>query len=255
MGLFDTYSDAMQKLGENLCRADPFGPIGAAGEMVSGLFSTIDIIGEHGVDGIWNRAADLGEVASVAQSMLPLSRQTLIIAGGLQTVLAMQMQCGWIDSPEEGEGYSQSAQCFNSVADRLQTAYPDDRWSGPAADAYAIANEQQQNRARRMPAADLDVLMAISSEAGAVHTTRRILNNAATLMGHAIAPALAVRAIPRYGTGLSREIEMAAVGMSIPTCLWYMNELSNRSARSAQTMSEAARIYDQIADECYPTRM
>ncbi len=255
MGLFDTYSDVMQKLGETLRRADPIGPIGAAGDMVTGLFSAADIIGEHGVDGLWNRAADLGEVASVAQGMLPLAKQTLIISGGLQTVLAMQMQCGWTNTPEDGDGYSQSAQRFNSVADGLETAYPNDSWSGPAADAYALANEKQKNRARRMPDADLDVLMAISSEAGAVNTTRRILNNAATLMGNAIAPALAVRGIPRVGPAMSREIEIAAVGVSIPTCLWYMNELSNHSERSAQTMKDAARIYDEIAAECYPTSM
>ncbi len=255
MGLFDMYSDVMQKVGETMQRVDPIGPIGAAGVMVAGLFGAADLVSEHGVDALWNLAGDVGEVASVATVLLPAAKQTNIIAAGLRTILALQMQCGWTNTPEDGDGFSQSAQRFNGVADGLETAYPNDSWSGPASDAYALANEKQKNRARRMPDADLDVAMAISSEAAAVNTTRRILNNAATLMGNAIAPALAARSIPRVGKAMSLEIETAAVGVSIPTCLWYMNELSNHSERSAQTMNDAARIYDEIAAECYPTSM
>lgn len=249
------YSDAMQKLGEVMRTADPFGPIGEAGDVLTGLFSTVDLVGDHGVDAMWNRAADIGEVASVAQGMLPLAKQTVIIAGGLKTVMAMQMLCGWTNTPENGDGYSQSAQQFNQIADRLETAFPNDSWRGAGADAYSEANESQKNRARRMPDADLDVLMAISSEAGAVNTTRRILNNAATLMGNAIAPALAARALGKYGKAISLEIEIAAVGISLPTCSWYLNELVNHSERSARSMEAAAAIYDAIADECYPTQM
>jgi uncharacterized protein YukE len=255
MGLFDMYGDLMEKVGETMQRADPFGPVGAAGEMISGLFGAADLISEHGPDALWNLAGDFGEVASVALVLLPAAKQTDIISAGLKTVLGLQLQCGWTNAPEDGDGYSQSAQQFNLVADGLETAFPDDRWQGDAADAYSEANKSQKDRARRMPDADLDVLMAISSEAGAVNTTRRILNNAATLMGNAIVPALAARSIPRVGKAMSLEIEMAAVGVSIPTCLWYVNELSNHSERSAQAMKDAARIYDEIAAECYPTRM
>ena len=256
MGLFDMYSDAMQRVAETMQRADPFGPIGAAGEVVAGLFGTVDLVSNHGVDAMWNRRADLGEVASIAQGMLPLAKQTLIIAGGLKTVLAMQYQCGFTSTPEDGDGYSQSAQRFNTVADRLGSAFPDERWQGDAAEAYSEENRKQEDRARRMPGVDLDVLMAISSEAGAVQTTRRILDNAATLMGNAIAPALAARAIPgRAGTAISREIEIAAVGVSLPTCIWYMNRLTEHAEHSARTMAAAARAYDAIADECYPDKM
>lgn len=255
MGLFDTYGDLMGKVGETMQRMDPGGPIGAAGEVVSSLFGAADLIGQHGPDALWNLAGNFAEVASVALALLPAARQTDIISAGLKTVLALQLQCGWTNMPEDGDGYSQSAQKFNLVADGLDTAFPDERWQGDAADAYAKANERQKNRARRMPDADLDVLMAISSQAAAVNTTRRMLNNAATLMGNAIVPALAARSIPRVGKAMSLEIEMAAVGVSIPTCLWYVNELSNHAERSAQTMKDAARIYDEIAAECYPTRM
>ncbi|MGW0161487.1 EspA/EspE family type VII secretion system effector [Mycobacterium sp. NPDC003323] len=255
MDLFDMYGDVMKTVAETMQRIDPVGPIGAAGEIVSGLFSTAELISENGIDAMWNRAADLGEVASVAQGMLPLAKQTLIIQGGLKTVLGMQLQCGWTNTPEDGDGYSQSAQRFNTVADGLESAFPDSRWTGEGADAYKSANQSQKNRARRMPDADLDVLMAISSEAGAVENTRRILNNAATLMGNAIAPALAARAIPRVGKAMSLEIEMAVVGVSLPTCIWYMNRLSEHSEHSARTMDKAAEAYDAIAAECYPTQM
>lgn len=255
MGLFDTYSDAMQRVAGLMQRADPFGPIGAAGEVVSGLFGATELLGEHGADALWNLAGDIGEVSSVAMALLPAAKQTDVISAGLRTVLAMQYQCGFTNTPEDGDGYSQSAQRFNTVADRLGSAFPDERWQGDAAEAYSEENRRQQDRARRMPGIDLDVLMAISSEAGAVQTTRRILDNAATLMGNAITPALAARAIPRVGKAISLEIEIAAVGVSLPTCIWYMNRLTEHAEHSAQTMAAAARAYDVIADECYPDKM
>ncbi|OBA91976.1 hypothetical protein A5666_12495 [Mycolicibacterium fortuitum] len=254
MGLLDTYTDAMQKLGHFMKTADPFGPVGQAGEAVSDLFSTVEMLREDGVDSLWNAASDLGEVESVAQSTLPRAKQTHIIAGALSVVLAMQYQCGWTNKTEDGDGYGQSAQRFNEIADGLETAFPNANWIGDASDAYAAANEAQKRRARRMPDADLDVLMAISSEANTVNNTRRILN-AATVMGNAIAPALAARAIPRVGKGISLGIETSVVGVCLPTCIWYMNELSEHSARSARSMDEAALIYEQIAAECYPTQM
>lgn len=103
--------------------------------------------------------------------------------------------------------------------------------------------------------ADLDVHAALSAEAGEVNNTRRILNNAATLMGNAIAPALVVQAIPEVGMGMSRAIESAVVGVSLPTCLWYMEQLSEQSMRAAESIRNATLLYEEIADGQYSTRM
>lgn len=108
---------------------------------------------------------------------------------------------------------------------------------------------------KKMVDADLDVRMALSAEAGEVETTRRILNNAATMMGNAIAPALAARAPGKYGKALSLSIETAVIGVSVPTCVWYVNELANLSERSAASIEAATRLYEEVADDCYLTRM
>lgn len=117
MGLFDIYSDLMQQVGETMQRADPFGPVGAAGEAVTGLLAVADIVGDHGTDAMWNLAADAGEVASVAQSMLPFAKQTLIIEGGLKIISVMELQSGGTKIPTEGDSYSDSAHRFNQIGD------------------------------------------------------------------------------------------------------------------------------------------
>ncbi|BBZ62923.1 EspA/EspE family type VII secretion system effector [Mycolicibacterium monacense] len=255
MGLFDDYGKVLEKVGSTMSSFDPFGPIGAAGEMLSGVAQTAQLIDQNGVDALWNLAADSAEMASVAAGMLPLAKQTLIIQGGLKAVLAMQYECGFTNEPERADGYSMGAQRFNEVTETLAGATPDQRWTGAASDAYATANERQQLRMKKMVDADLDVRMALSAEAGAVETTRRILNNAATMMGNAIAPALAARALGKSGKALSLSIETAVVGVSVPTCVWYMNELANLSERSAASIEAATRLYEEVADDCYPTRM
>ncbi|WP_102141248.1 EspA/EspE family type VII secretion system effector [Mycobacterium hubeiense] len=253
MGLFDIYSDVMQKVGSAMQAVDPFGPIGMAGETVTSLLSTADLVSDHGVDALWTLASDAGEAASVVEFFLPKSKQTPIISGGLKVVQGLQAACGGTNPPEKGEAYGQSAQQFNAVADGLQAAFPDERWVGSASDAYYAANASQQKRARTIPDVDLDVLMAVEAEAGTVSNTRRILNNAAMMMGNAIAPAIAAKSIPRFGKIISTEIELAVVGVSLPTCLWYMDELAETSARTTATLEKAAALYRAIANECYPT--
>jgi hypothetical protein len=255
MGLLDDYGDALQKVGNVMGSFDPFGPIGAAGEMLSGVAQTAQLVDRNGVDALWNLAGDTAEMASVASGMLPLAKQTLIIQGGLKAVLAMQYECGFTNEPDRADGYSTGAQRFNDIADTLSGAAPDARWTGAAAQAYATANERQTLRARKLVDADLDVRMALSAQAGAVENTRRILNNAATMMGNAIGPALAARALGKHGRVLSLSIETSVVGVSLPTCIWYMNELANRSERCATSIEAATRVYEEVADDCYPTRM
>lgn len=255
MGLLDAYGDVMQKLGDSMQTVDPVGPMGMAGEMVSGLFGTTDLISERRHDALWNLAGDTAEVASVALVLLPAAKQTDIIAAGLRTVLGMQYQCGWINEPTEADGYSESAKRFNDISDTLKSARPEDRWTGSASDAYSHANDLQHNRVKMLVDADLDVRMALTAESGEVNNTRRILNNAAMLMGNAIAPALAARVIPKVGKALSLEIEAAVVAVSLPTCIWYMNQLADHSTRAAESIRNAVRLYEEVADSCYPTRM
>ncbi|MDY6996496.1 MAG: EspA/EspE family type VII secretion system effector [Actinomycetota bacterium] len=255
MGLFDIYSDMMRSIGDTMQGADPVGPVGAAGSMLSALFGEAGVFDQGRAGELGPLAADTAEVASVAQAMLPRARQTPIIAGGLQAVLAMQYLCGWTNEPSDGEGYSASAQRFNEVIDTLKSAMPEQHWAGEASDAYRRANEHHCRLAETMVDADLDVHAALSAEAGEVNNTRRILNNAATLMGNAIAPALVVQAIPEVGMGMSRAIESAVVGVSLPTCLWYMEQLSEQSMRAAESIRNATLLYEEIADGQYSTRM
>ena len=96
--------------------------------------------------------------------------------------------------------------------------------------------------------ADIDVSNALSAEAGTVENTRRILNNAATMMGNAIIPAVAAKAIPRVGRVISLEIEMSVVGVSLPTCRWYLNELRDASSRAAETVNNATLVSESAPD-------
>ncbi|QZY46767.1 EspA/EspE family type VII secretion system effector [Mycolicibacterium austroafricanum] len=255
MGLLDFYSDLMHQVGETMQRVDPFGPMGAAGEAVTSLLAVGDIVGDHGADAMWNLAGDVGDVASVAQSMLPLARQTLIIEGGLKMICVMEEQVGGANVPTEGDSFSASAHRFNQIGDSIASAMPDDRWRGTAADAYTSANEQQHARARKLVDADLKVRMALSAEAGEVRTTRRMFNKAATVMGNAIVPALAARAMGKHGKAISHGIETGAVASAMPVCIWHMTQLADHSSRAAETLKDAVAFYEQVAAEGYSTRM
>lgn len=255
VGLFDFYSDLMQHVGESMQRVDPFGPMGAAGEAVTSLFAVGNIVGDHGTDAMWNLAGDAGDVASVAQSMLPFAKQTLIIEGGLKMISVMEEQSGGANVPSEGESYSDSAHRFNQVGDMLASAMPDDRWRGTAADAYTLANELQYARAGKLADADLKVRMALSAEAGEVRTARRMFNQAATVLGNAIVPALAARALGKHGKAISYGIETGAVASSMPICIWHMTQLAGHSARAAETLKDAVALYEQVANEGYSVRM
>lgn len=167
----------------------------------------------------------------------------------------MQNLCGWTSEPSQGDGYSESAIRFNGISESLDAAMPDSRWRGGASDAYCDANTVQKSRIKRLVDADLDVRMALSAEAGEVKNTRRILNNAATLMGNAIVPALAARAIPRVGKAISMEMEAAVVGVALPTCIWHLNQLSGQSSAAAKSIQAATRIYEEVAAAGYATRM
>ncbi|MUL82844.1 MULTISPECIES: EspA/EspE family type VII secretion system effector [unclassified Mycolicibacterium] len=261
MGLFDTYSDAMKNIGRFLQSPipmpGPFGVISEAGESITGLFSTIDTIREHGVDGLWNAASDLGEGLAVTEFLLSKAKiaKAEILAGGLKTVLGMQYACGGNAAPEMAEGYSDSAQRFNVVADHLEKAVPDDSWKGLAADAYTAANASQVNRARTMPDVDLDVAMAVSMEANQLRTTRDILQESATVMGNAIAPVLALQAVPRYGKLFAKSLEIGVTGSCVTGCLLHMKHLTEASEKATKSITDATLLYQELANGCYPNSM
>ncbi|MDV3129503.1 hypothetical protein M1247_31675 [Mycobacterium sp. 21AC1] len=262
MSLFDTYGDFMQKFGGALETVGPFlGPMGfplaEAGSAITGIASTIDTIEEQGVDGLWNAASQVAEGASVVEFFLSKSKVggTTIISGGLKTIQGMQAACGGTNAPEMADGYSESAQRFNLIADHFEKAIPDDNWTGTASEAYADANASQTKRSRTMPDIDLDVVMAVTMEANQLRATRRILNDSATVMGNAIAPAIALRSFGRYGKLFSLDLEASVTGSCLAGCFLHMKHLTDAAEKASKSIDNAARLYQAIADECYPTQM
>lgn len=255
VGIFDEFGDILQKVGDTMQKTDPFGPEGLAGEMMSNIVTVAEAVDSNGPEALSNFAAEAADIASAAEFFLPKAKQTPIIAAGLKTVMGMQVLCGWTNPPERGDGYDKGYQLFNEAIETLKAAAPEPSWTGPASDAYATANAEQLERARMMVDADIDVSNALSAEAGTVENTRRILNNAATMMGNAIIPAVAAKAIPRVGRVISLEIEMSVVGVSLPTCRWYLNELRDASSRAAETVNNATLVYEAVTRGCYPVNM
>ncbi|MHC9291238.1 EspA/EspE family type VII secretion system effector [Mycobacterium sp. LTG2003] len=260
MSLFDAYSDFMGKVGGALETIGPYlGPQGSmlaeAGGSLESLAGAVESIRANGFRAPMDVASDTSEIACVAQSMLPMAKQTLIIAGGLQTLIGLQAQCGWTHPLERGDSYGDSAEQFNLIADDLQKAVPKYSWSGPAADAYEDANTRQMTRARTMPDVDLDMKIAIDAQANAVAATRRILNESATVMGNAILPALALRAFGKYGRWASYTLESSVTASCLTGCVYHVKQLGEASAGFADTIENAARLYQDIANDGYPTWM
>lgn len=260
MGVFDDYGDLLERVGGVL--SNPFvrpllGPASEAGEAMSAMGSLLDTVQDHGVEGLWNAASALADGISVAEFFLDKATKagTTVLAGGLKTVAGLQAMTGGTSDPEMAAAYSESAQRFNSVADRLSTAVPDDTWRGTGADAYEEANAQQVKRARTMPDIDLDVVTAVGMEANRLVTTRRVLNEAATVMGNSIPAAIALRAVPRIGKLLSAELEITVTTTSVGASLVHMNKLSEASADATKSIEEATRLYQELANSCHPVWM
>lgn len=93
---------------------------------------------------LWNFAADTAEIASVAEFFLPKAKQTPIIAAGLKTVTGMQVQCGWTNPPERGDGYDKGYQLFNEAIETLKAAAPEPSWRGPASDGTPSSRPSQR---------------------------------------------------------------------------------------------------------------
>lgn len=263
MGLFDVYSDAMKNIGQFLQGPVPFplpGPFGLmseAGQSITSIFSTIDTIREQGTDGLWNAASDVGEGLAATEFFLSKARiaKAEILAVGLKTVLGMQLSCGGNAKPDMAEGYSESAQRFNTVADNLEKSVPGDGWKGSAADAYTEANASQVKRARTMPDIDLDVAIAVSMEVNQLRATRKILQDSATVMGNAIAPVLALQGIPRYGKALAKSMEIGVAGSTMAGCILHLEHLTATSEHATKMIDDASLLYQELANACSPISM
>ncbi|MBO0681350.1 hypothetical protein JRC04_28135 [Mycolicibacterium sp. S2-37] len=242
MGLTDILGDAADLIPPN--------PISDAIDSVTGLIDVARAIDDNGIDALWNAAADMGEAASVVEFFLPKAKQTPVISSGLKIVQGLQYSCGGNNEIDKGEGYEKGYQKYNEIADALAKPVPDKTWTGAASDAYAYANEEQRLRAKRMVDADISILGAISAEAHELASVRRMLNEAATVMGNAIIPAVAALAIPRYGKAFSLAIQLGVVGAAVPGALWRMEGLQDVSENVSASITEAKRIYEEVARSC-----
>lgn len=62
MGLFDIYSDMMRSIGDTMQGADPVGPVGAAGSMLSALFGEAGVFDQGRAGELGPQGADTAEV-------------------------------------------------------------------------------------------------------------------------------------------------------------------------------------------------
>ncbi|MCK0175552.1 EspA/EspE family type VII secretion system effector [Mycolicibacterium sp. F2034L] len=228
----------------------PPNPITEAIDSVGNLIDVARAIDDNGIDALWNAAADIGEGASVVEFFLPKSKQTPIISGGLKIIQGFQHSCGDPNEIDRGDGYAKGYQKHNEIADALAKPVPNPTWTGAASDAYSYANEQQRLRAKRMVDADIAINGAISAEAHELTSVRRMLNEAATVMGNAIIPAVAALAIPRYGKGLSLAIQLGVVGAAVPGAIWRMEALQDVSENVSKSVTDAKRIYEEVTRSC-----
>ncbi|MGV0836282.1 EspA/EspE family type VII secretion system effector [Mycolicibacterium thermoresistibile] len=219
------------------------GKAGDAGGSAYSIFNNAESAAQGDLMGYVGLGAD---IIVVAQSLIPAAYPTPVIAAGLQSILAMNVMTGLGRAPERGHRFSQGAQQFSAVSNKLATAFPT-QWEGTGAQAYGQRNAAQQKRADAMAQIDASVQQIVDGQADQVQSTRKVLNASAAGLGYAIPLAMAAYAKPIVGPAISMKIQLAAVAIALPPCGVAMTALSATSAANAAKLAQAINQYKQVA--------
>ncbi|BBY27848.1 EspA/EspE family type VII secretion system effector [Mycolicibacterium sediminis] len=197
----------------------------------------------------------IGLMQPVAQNMgsalgatrFAAAAATPIINVGLLTMMGMANTCGF-GEPDQGQDFDGSAKAFQQVGEAHDGTTSPDTWEGTASDQYADRNAEQQRRAQELAEADQAVKSALASEAQQVDVARKMLDRCQTALALCIPVALAMNAVPGFGTAASVAFQAASVASTLgPSTLRY-TQLIDQSAHTATQIRRAGATYDRIAE-------
>jgi hypothetical protein len=205
----------------------------ASAGIASDAMSMMQLLGTSG-------ASAMGAAKFAAAAATP------IINVGLITLTVASNTLGF-GRPEDGERFSSGSSQFADANAALQETDPPEDWAGSARDAYHERNAEQQIRAADMAKYDAKIKEILAKEAGQVDNTREFVSKRQTVLGLAIAPAIAAKAIPAVGAAVSAAIEIAAVAGTVPFAMQRMEEMLHHASDNAGAIGEIASRYESLA--------
>lgn len=185
--------------------------------------------------------------AQLAQSLMPAAYATPIIEGGLIGLNVISKTLGF-GNPNSGEDFNEGATGLESTGRGLEQAYPSS-WEGSSSSAYSSQNSKQIDRTSTLIKADNQVISILKAEAEQVANTRDNMDNIATCLGAAIAPAMALMAIPIGGEPASLAFQAIAVGVATGAASMTMNEMVSNAMSNSSQLQQAIAQYQQVSSE------
>ncbi|STZ87757.1 Protein of uncharacterised function (DUF2580) [Mycolicibacterium fortuitum] len=183
--------------------------------------------------------------AQLAQMFMPAAFATPIIEGGLMALNGISKTLGF-GSPDGGEDFHDGATSLQSTGRGLEQAYPSS-WEGTSSSAYSGQNSKQIDRTSTMISADNKVISILQTEAKQVADTRDNMDNIATYLGAAIAPAMALMAIPIGGEPASLAFQAAAVGAASGVAGVTMGQMVSNAMSNSSQLQQAIAQYQQVS--------
>jgi uncharacterized protein YukE len=217
-------------------------PWASAGIASDGM-ALMQILGTSGAQAL---AASSSGAAAATLGKFAAAAATPIINVGLITLTAASNTLGF-GRPEDGERFGSGSSQFADANDALQESVPPEDWAGSARDAYHDRNAEQQARATDMAKYDAKIKEVLAKEAGQVDNTREFVSKRQTVLALSIAPAIAAKAIPVVGAGVSAAIEIAAVVGTVPFAMQRMEEMLHHADDNASAIGEIASRYESLA--------
>ncbi|OBA93578.1 hypothetical protein A5637_27055 [Mycolicibacterium fortuitum] len=185
--------------------------------------------------------------AQLAQSFMPAAFATPVIEGGLIALNVISKTLGF-GNPNSGEDFHDGATGLESTGRGLEQAYPSS-WEGSSSSAYSNQNSKQIDRTSTLIEADNKVISILTAEAEQVASTRDNMDNIATYLGAAIAPAMALMAIPIGGEPASLAFQAIAVGVATGAASMTMSEMVSNAMSNSSQLQQAIAQYQQVSSE------
>ncbi|MBS9532780.1 hypothetical protein KIH27_04160 [Mycobacterium sp. M1] len=176
---------------------------------------------------------------------------TPVIEAGLLILMGMSNSLGF-GEPESGHRFKDASNEFGRIEQTLASTHSPGSWKSDSSEKYDQRNESQKTHIQEMAQQDATVALVLNEQRINVKDTRSFVDNRATALTAAIAPAIAAMGWefpPGSGLALSMEIQWAAYAATVPFASERYGEMLSHAADHAAVIQQAGFEYDRIARE------
>ena len=154
--------------------------------------------------------------------------------------------------PDKGDKLVLSKKSFQLTWEKLDAAYPDDRWQGSGSEAYAEQDEAQQVRADAMVALEDMMVNILKTEADQLYQTRVGVTVVKDALTAAIFVALALLLIPEVGPTISQAFQIVMSFFGLGAVVVLMMVMMGTSFTHGHEVDAVTLQYRDLAASAVP---